>query len=457
LADGRFLLALPTQSVAVRLIVGALLAVLAARILLRAGLRVPRIRVAAALIPTAAVVTILVVSFGAFRLPSLMIPTGSGGSVVVPIEDTYAYLAPLALPALVTAWAVFALGRAGRRIWRTARVSRQAAATLAAGEVPLVVRRSVRQVAARMEIDAPPIGVVSDCPGGATVVGIRRPVVVLDANLVAQLDDQELEGVIAHELAHVRRRDNLMALLMGVIRDLVFFVPGGRWALRQLLVERELAADQLAVETTARPGALAAGLLKVLDGAACGDGRSTEACAALLPQGTLVRRVSYLVDDRPAPSRLRRGGELLTLGTAFALVVGAATIVPRAVAGQDPDGGLGVLVTAPQTQAAATPTEMAPVEARAFTTYRQTAVTTHVRFSASAPTLDDHPDEVRPSVLAACMAGDDNCRAPRDRPTLGLRPRPQVSVDESLAARWHARKVVETGDVVSIYWLSTLR
>lgn len=447
--DAGLLLTLPAQSVAVRLLVGAVVAVVAARLLLRAGLAVPRIRVAAALGPAVVLVAIFAVSFRDYRLPALMVPRDAAGSVLVPIENTYAYLAPLALPALVGAWFLIAAGRVLWRVRRTVLVSSSARQVARSTEAPRGVQSTVHRVAARMGIDAPPVGVVPDCPGGASVVGVRRPTVVLDAGLVDRLDAVELEGVIAHELAHVRRRDNLVALGLSVVRDLVFFVPGGRWALRQLLVEREMAADQLAVATTRRPGALAGGLLKVLEGSG-----SAHACAALLPSGTLIQRVSHLVEDRPAPGRGRVVGELVALGTVLSLVVVTATVVPRLAAGNDPDGGLGVLLTAPQPDPA---TGTAPnPEARVFDTYRRSAVRAATPSSAVAIILDDDAFIGR-AALAACAAGHRSCVPAPVTATLALRPRVALDDSDVIGTRWHAHQVVDTGDVLRIYWLTTVR
>lgn len=447
--DAGLLFTLPAQSVTVRLLVGAVAGVVAARCLLRAGLRVPRVRVAAALVPAGALLAILAVSLGQYRLPSVMVPNDAAASVLVPIENTYAYLAPLALPALLGAWASVVALRIGWRLRRTARLSRDARRTIEASTVPVEVRRTVHRVAARMGLDAPPVGLAEGCPGGASVVGVRHPSIVLDADLVDRLDPRELEGVVAHELAHVRRRDNLVALVLSVVRDVLFFVPGGRWALRQLLVEREIAADHVAVEATTRPGALASGLLKVLEGAGGGH-----ACAALLPQGTLVQRVNRLVDERSDPTRTRVATELIAIGAAATLVVVTATVIPRLVAGSDPEGGLGVLLSAPQPEAPAA--ESAVADPRVFDTYRRSALRTSSPTSAAATVLDDDAELLSRSSLAACSAGHRTCDQPERTPTLALRPRADVG-DESLMMRWHAHPVVDTGDVLRIYWLSTMQ
>lgn len=449
--DAGLLFTVPAQSVAVRLLVGAVIGVIVARWLLHAGLRVPRVRVAAALVPATVLIGILAVSVGEYRLPTVMAPNDAAASVLVPIENTYAYLAPLALPALVGAWVLVVLGRIGWRLRRTALVSARARERVGSSSVPVDVRRTVHRVAARMGIDAPPVGLAPDCPGGASVVGIRRPAIVLDMALVERLDPQELEGVVAHELAHVRRRDNLVALGLSLVRDVMFFVPGGRWALRQLLVEREMAADHLAVRTTNRPGALAGGLLKVLEGAGGGH-----ACAALLPQGTLVQRVNQLVDERPAPTRTRAAGELFVIGTAATLVVVTATVMPRLVAGTDPEGGLGVMVSAPQPDTF-TSTTAVPADPAVFDTYRRSALRTSAPSSSSATVLDDNAELTSRSSLAACAAGHRTCDQVHRTPTLALRPRAELRPTDDVMMRWHAHPVVDTGDLLRIYWLSTMQ
>lgn len=448
MSEAGLLFTLPAQSVTVRLLVGAIVGVIAARALLRAGLRVPRVRVATVLVPAVALLAILAVSMGEYRLPTVMVPNSAAASVLLPISNSYAYLAPLALPALLGLWAAVVTARIAWRLRRTRRHSCQARDAVAAAEVPVEVTRTLHRVAARMGIDAPPIGLVHDCPGGATVMGMRRPSVVLDADLVDRLDPAELEGVLAHELAHVRRRDNTVALALGLVRDVLFFVPGGRWALRQLLVEREMAADQYAVELTSRPGALASSLLKVLEGS--GD---RHACAALLPSGTLVQRVNRLVEEQVAPSRARVATELLAVGTVATLVVVTATVLPRVAAGADPEGGLGVLLSAPQAEASSA--DATTPDPRVFDTYRRSALRTSSLSSPAATVLDDAELLTR-SSLAACSAGHRTCDPPDRTPTLALRPQAGVA-DEQLMMRWHAHPVVDTGDVLRIYWLSTMQ
>jgi polysaccharide export outer membrane protein len=91
----------------------------------------------------------------------------------------------------------------------------------------------------------PAIAVVSHLTQALTV-GIIKPVVLLPAVWVLELDPDVLEAVVAHELAHVRRWDLQINFLQRMIEALLFFNPVVWWCSRRLRVERELCCDELA-------------------------------------------------------------------------------------------------------------------------------------------------------------------------------------------------------------------
>jgi hypothetical protein len=121
--------------------------------------------------------------------------------------------------------------------------------------------------------------------------------------------------------------------LAGVIRDAFFFVPGGRWVSRRLCAERELAADQLAVSVTRRPGALASGLLKALD-----VHRPTMACASFSAPSAVVMRVERLVADEEVGRRGRATVESAAVAGALTVALALSLYVPAVVASNAEEG-----------------------------------------------------------------------------------------------------------------------
>lgn len=451
--DLGLLLSLPVESIAIRVILATALCVGLARMILRLGVRSPTVRVVIAVVPAVVLLVVALAASTQLRLPQVFVPVDGGGVLPIRVADGYQDFAPLELPLLVGAWGLFVLYRLMRRgtVMRVAR--RDAERAVAVGEIPGNVRDLALRVARQLGVPAPTVTVVPSCPGGAYVVGSRHPIIVLDRGLVAELDRFELEGVIAHELAHVRRRDNGVAAVLGVVRDLAFFVPGIGWAARQLHRERELAADQVAVGVTGKPGALAGGLLKVLE---VGPG-STSPCAAFAPHGSLVDRVTVLVDDSPAPTRTRRGLEIGSAAVIAGLSVLIAMIVPTVLAGPDRERDAVALVWS----ASADPTDgiEATADARAFDVYRRSHIEAVEPSTSVRVPYDDQPAAYRRSTLHACGDGGAHCPTPERTPGLGMQPQPVITVDDSLTGQWRPTPIVDRGDEPSsdgfrLYWLA---
>ncbi|HEX8494445.1 MAG TPA: M56 family metallopeptidase [Pyrinomonadaceae bacterium] len=81
-----------------------------------------------------------------------------------------------------------------------------------------------------------------------TVIGWLRPVVLVPASLLIGLPAQQVEALLAHELAHIRRHDYLFNLLQTIVETLLFYHPAVWWVSRQVRVEREHCCDDLAVQ-----------------------------------------------------------------------------------------------------------------------------------------------------------------------------------------------------------------
>jgi len=97
----------------------------------------------------------------------------------------------------------------------------------------------------------------------AMIYGIWHPTLMVSAWMGEHLDQEELEAVLAHELAHLQRLDYLVNWVALVVRDSFFYLPPVRAIYEQLQQERELACDDLVTQITHRPLALASALTKV--------------------------------------------------------------------------------------------------------------------------------------------------------------------------------------------------
>jgi TonB family protein len=81
-----------------------------------------------------------------------------------------------------------------------------------------------------------------------TVVGWTRPLILVPASTLAGLTPTELEAILVHELAHVRRHDYLVNIAQGVVETLFFYHPAVWWLSKRIRVERELCCDDLVVQ-----------------------------------------------------------------------------------------------------------------------------------------------------------------------------------------------------------------
>ena len=99
-------------------------------------------------------------------------------------------------------------------------------------------------------------------------LGILRPIIVFPSDLVEKLHTDELTLILMHELAHVRRWDNLTLLLQRLVSAVLFFHPAVWLCGRMLRREAEQACDDLVVCATGRSEAYARGLALVAERAA---------------------------------------------------------------------------------------------------------------------------------------------------------------------------------------------
>lgn len=113
--------------------------------------------------------------------------------------------------------------------------------------VPDRLHQQLQVLANRLEIGGIVRIAESTLVKGPMVVGYLRPIVLLPASVLSGLTPAQLESLLAHELAHVRRHDWIVNALQVVIETLLFYHPAVWWLSRQIRHERELCCDDLAI------------------------------------------------------------------------------------------------------------------------------------------------------------------------------------------------------------------
>ncbi|MFL6278864.1 MAG: M56 family metallopeptidase [Vicinamibacterales bacterium] len=145
-----------------------------------------------------------------------------------------------------------------------------------------------------------------------TVIGWLKPVILLPASALSGLNPHQLEAIMAHELAHIRRHDYLVNLLQAVVETLLFYHPAVWWLSRRIRAERENCCDDLAVSLCGDPFTYAQALADLE-----GLRRPTRRFVMAADGGSLVQRVRRLLG---APSHAGRSPGWLA-GSASVLVL----------------------------------------------------------------------------------------------------------------------------------------
>ncbi len=149
-----------------------------------------------------------------------------------------------------------------------------------------------------------------------TAFGWLRPVILLPASILCEMPPEQLEMILAHELAHVRRLDYLWNLLQIAIETVLFYHPAVWWVSRRIREERENCCDLQAVAAIGSPLAYAGALMRLAEircqldlaaapaGSMAADGGSLE---------TRIRRVLGLPVGPACNSNAWLGGILAVL------------------------------------------------------------------------------------------------------------------------------------------------
>ena len=144
------------------------------------------------------------------------------------------------------------------------------------------------------------------------VTGVLSPHILLPMDLDRLLDEQEFEAVLLHEVAHARRRDNLVRLLYEITLCALWFHPLVWLAGAQIALYRELSCDESVIRR-AYGEALVSALAKL-----------AVPEPALFLQATASSHLSYRLARLAGPQRPRNRAANLLLVSLFAAIIGAS-------------------------------------------------------------------------------------------------------------------------------------
>ncbi len=241
-----------------------------------------------------------------FAVPGASLPTAPVSHVLFPLPAVLFFLWGCGLAVSALFWI-----RHYRRVHAIVRAA-----------APLDLALPIRTVASRSRME----------PG---VFGIRRPVLLLPEGITARLTPAQLDAVLAHELCHVWRRDNLTGAIHLLAETLFWFHPLIWWIGAQLVRERERACDEEVIGMAADPREYAEGILNV-----CRLCLESAPCVAGVTGADLKRRIAEITGGRIAQNLSHAKRALLASAAAGAIAGPVAIGLLHAAAVRAPDPAL---------------------------------------------------------------------------------------------------------------------
>jgi GWxTD domain-containing protein len=235
---------------------------------------------------------------GFFTIP----PTVDGGSAITMTPSTPFDPSPFWMAGVTMLYGYRFLG------WLAAQRLRQRGVCSAPG----IWQSKLVELSAKIRLARPVALLESALAETPMTIGMWKPVILLPLGLLAGLPGDQVEAILLHELAHIRRHDYLVNLLQAVVEGLLFYHPATWWVSRTIRREREMCCDDLASQ-------------------AAGDVRTyVQALASLEAQrvrvpilaasgGPLMSRIHRLLDRQTPVSHTAPALLFLVLATGAAL------------------------------------------------------------------------------------------------------------------------------------------
>ena len=175
---------------------------------------------------------------------------------------------------------------------------------------------------------------ISDKVNVPTAVGFVKPLIIVPGWLMQELSADELNQIVLHELAHLRRRDDWTNLAQKVVKALFFFHPAVWWIEQKMSLEREMACDDAVIAETESPRAYAECLTHLAEKTLIQRGVALAQAALGRIRQTSLRVAQILDRNRSSQGRAWKPAVTLVAGFAVVSVLGISR-APQLVAFSD--------------------------------------------------------------------------------------------------------------------------
>jgi Zn-dependent protease with chaperone function len=135
-------------------------------------------------------------------------------------------------------------------------------------------------------------------------IGFLNRIIVLPAWALSELSPEDLNVVLLHEFAHLRRGDDWTNLIQKIVRALFFFHPAVWWIENRLSVEREMACDDAVLAETANPHGYATCLVSLLEKNLAHRGLAMAQAAVHRAREASLRLAQILSKNRPVATKV---------------------------------------------------------------------------------------------------------------------------------------------------------
>ena len=151
-------------------------------------------------------------------------------------------------------------------------------------------------------------------------IGWLKPIVLIPFSMLSGLSPQQLDMLLLHELAHIRRHDYLVNFLQTLVEILLFFHPAVSWVSKQMRNEREYCSDDIAVQHSGSPLAYAHTLADTASLCQKHRHHTIPNMAMAASGGDLKQRVMRLLDQQHCTKSTDSGKWLASCTVLLAIV-----------------------------------------------------------------------------------------------------------------------------------------